>query len=99
MHRHDGSICTDQTELDILAAVFYHHLFSAQENSDPEEVVGFVPEKVTDLHNELLCSPFTEAKIRVALFMMKPNKVPRPDGFTVGFYQRHWNLLGDDICR
>jgi hypothetical protein len=99
LRRHDGSICTDQTELENLAAVFYHHLFSAQENSNPEEVVRFIPDKVTDLHNELLCSPFTEAEIRVALFMMKPNEAPGPDGFTTGFYQGHWNLLGNDICR
>jgi len=30
---------------------------------------------------------------------MKPNKSPRPDGFTAGFYQNHWSLLKDDICQ
>jgi hypothetical protein len=73
-------------------------------------VVRYAPVKVTEHHNELLCSPFTEAEIRVcspfteaeirvALFMRKPNKAPGLDGFTAGFYQRHWGLLGADICR
>lgn len=59
----------------------------------------FVPRKVTELQNEYLASPFTETEIKTALFMMKPNKAPGPDGFTAGFYQKHWTLLGNDICQ
>jgi hypothetical protein len=62
-------------------------------------VVHYVPVKVTEHHNELLCSPFTEVEIWVALFMMKPNKAPGLDEFRASFYQRHWGLLGADICR
>lgn len=29
---------------------------------------------------------------------MKANKAPGPDGFTVGFFQRHWTLLKDEVC-
>lgn len=39
-----GSACTDQCELEFLAAEFYKQLFSAQEHSQPKEVVRFVPE-------------------------------------------------------
>lgn len=28
---------------------------------------------------------------------MQPYKAWRPDGFHAGFYQRAWNILGDDI--
>jgi hypothetical protein len=38
-------------------------------------------------------------EIKKALFMMRPNKAPGPEGFTAGFYQRHWDLLGCDITR
>jgi uncharacterized protein YeaC (DUF1315 family) len=55
----DGSICTDQYELECLVADFYKNLFSAQQNTNPQEVTRFVPEKVTDLHNDLLCAPFS----------------------------------------
>lgn len=82
-----------------MAAVFYQNLFTAQQFTNPDEVVRFVPEKVTDLHNNSLCSPFTAVEVRKALFMMKPNKAPGPNGFTASFYQRHWDLLGEDISR
>jgi len=51
------------------------------------------------LQNEYLSSPFTESEIKTALFMMKPSKAPGPDGFTAGFYQKHWSLAGNDICQ
>lgn len=58
----------------------------------------FVPTKVTSAMNELLNAPFTVEEVRKALFMMKPNKAPGPDGFTTCFFQRHWELIGHDIC-
>jgi hypothetical protein len=48
--------------------------------------------------NERLCSPVTDEEVENALFMMHPNKSPEPDGFTAGFYIRHWNVLKNDIC-
>ena len=29
---------------------------------------------------------------------MAPSKAPGVDGFTAGFFQRHWSLLKGDIC-
>jgi hypothetical protein len=99
LRRQDGTLCTDQPGLELMAADFYRNLFSAQENTQPEEVLRHVPAKVTDLHNNLLYAPFTETEIRTDLFMMKPNKSPGLDGFTAGFYQRHWSLLGGILAK
>jgi hypothetical protein len=87
-----------QEELEELAMNFYEHLFTAQENTYPEEVVQFVPSKVTPVMNGMLDAPFTATEIEKALFMMHPHKAPGPDGFTAGFFQRHWGLIGPDVC-
>ena len=47
--------------------------------------------------NTELEKPYTEEDVHRALFQMAPSKAPGVDGFTTGFYQRHWKLLKDDI--
>jgi hypothetical protein len=98
LKRADGSLCSQQHALETMATEFYFQLFTAQENTRPNEVVQFVPKKVSDDMNAFLCSPFTSMEVEKALFAMKPNKSPGPDGFTAGFYQRHWSLVKEDIC-
>lgn len=46
LRRQDGSLCMEQTELENMAADFYHNLFLAQQHTDPEEAVCCVPQKV-----------------------------------------------------
>jgi hypothetical protein len=47
--------------------------------------------------NEKLDAPFSDQEIENALFMMHPNKSPGPDGFTTGFYIKHWDILKVDV--
>jgi hypothetical protein len=30
-------------------------------------------------------------------FSMNPNKVPDPDGFSVGFFHKAWRIVGEDV--
>lgn len=99
LKREDGSFCSNQSELEAMAASFFKNLFKAQDLIAPDLVTNFVPCKVTASMNEHLCAPFSDSEIEQALFMMKPNSSPGPDGFTAGFYIKHWHLLKNDICR
>lgn len=89
LRRADGAACSNQEELEELATSFYKTWYEAQDNTEPEEVLQHVPQKLTDEMNELLCAPFSDAEIEKALSMIGPDKSPGPDGFTAGFYQRH----------
>jgi hypothetical protein len=70
-----------------MAMNYFSTLFTAQEDLQPDEVVQHVPRKISDEMNKTLCSPFMENEVEQALFMMKPNKSPGPDGFTTGFFK------------
>jgi len=43
--------------------------------------------QVSNLENEILAYCFTEDEVRTAIFQMKHNTAPGPDGFLVEFYQ------------
>ena len=49
--------------------------------------------------NREIEKPFTPAEVRKALFQMDPSKAPGVDGYTAGFYQRYWALVGDDVTQ
>lgn len=36
-------------------------------------------------------------EITKAMFKLNPNKSPRPNGFTSGFYKSSWSVLGDEV--
>ncbi|KAL5740040.1 hypothetical protein ACOSQ2_029220 [Xanthoceras sorbifolium] len=40
---------------------------------------------------------FTRAEVRAAVFDMGPNKAPGPDGFHALFFQKFWNVVGEDV--
>ena len=39
-----------------------------------------------------------EEEIRAVIFKTNPDKVPGPDGFTAGFFQKMWHVVGADVC-
>ncbi|KAH7684024.1 RNA-directed DNA polymerase protein [Dioscorea alata] len=43
--------------------------------------------------------PFTTEEIQRAVFDLNADKAPGPDGFPIFFYQKHWNLLREDIFK
>ena len=52
---------------------------------------------VTVMHNQLLLELFTAVDVKEALFSMHPDKSSGPDGMNPAFYQKFWNLIGQDV--
>lgn len=93
----DGSLVSQQADLEQCAVEFYQDLFSAQPALEPEEILKFVLTKVTAEMSEGLVRPYTAEEVKNVLFMMGPNKAPGPAGFTAGFYQSHWDLVRPSV--
>ena len=81
------------------AVDFYRKLFGKEENSGVKLGQDFwgVDEKVTDLENELLETPFTENEVREVVFSSYAEGAPGPDGFSFLFYQVFWDLIKVDL--
>ena len=61
------------------------------------EVLDTVPSKVTTDMNRQVIAPIDEKEVKEALFQMFPTKAPGPDGFPAHFFQRHWDMCGEEV--
>ena len=47
--------------------------------------------------NEMLDQEFNRMEVNCALDQMNPNKALRLDGMKIMFYQKHWDIIEDNI--
>ena len=47
--------------------------------------------------DEALIKPFSEKEIKHAIFEMKEDSAPGPDGFGVAFFKNFWEMIKDEI--
>ena len=76
---------------------FYQDLYTFKGVQGLDEVLAHVPCKLTAAMNDILCAPYTKDEVKNALFQMFPTKAPGRDGFPAQFYQKHWDVCGDDV--
>ena len=93
----DGRVCESVEEIHAEVQNFYTELYTAQPELDVEAVLHHVPAKVDQQRNDRLLRPFRVEEVKAALFSMKPSKAPGVDGFTAGFFQRHWPVLKEEV--
>jgi hypothetical protein len=54
--------------------------------------------KLLDALKALLTDAYSENGVYRALMQMAPLKALSPDGFSVGFYQQRWAMVGPEVC-
>jgi hypothetical protein len=95
----DDEIVEAEEQLTKYITNYYKNLFGKPEGSNlslNESMVEDIP-RVTHMENEHLVVDFSEKEVREAVFQMKHNKAPGPDGFPAEFYQVFWSLIKDDL--
>ena len=97
LRREDVTICSDVEEIKGMAKDYYKKLYTSEGVIGMVEVLSHIPTKFTGNMNVVLNKQYSKEEVKVALFQMFPTKAPGPDGFPAHFYQRHWDLCGDEV--
>ncbi|XP_075092357.1 uncharacterized protein LOC142172597 [Nicotiana tabacum] len=75
---------------------FYGKLYTEQENWRPSKNFEGIATITTEEKNGLE-APFDEDEVLAAIQSSAPDKAPRPDGFTMAFYQHSWEFIKHNI--
>ena len=62
-----------------------------------ERVCSSVTTRVPPNLVNFLSMRFTAEEVTVVLFQMSPSKAPGIDGFPTDFFQRFWEIVGEDV--
>lgn len=62
-----------------------------------ENVMRFIPRKITDTHNEMLLRPIDKQELDEVMKQMEKGKAPGPDGFTRNFFHEFWDIIKEEV--
>ena len=93
----DGQITEDGQEMASLATSFYKTLYASEGIENMEAILSTVPVKVSSNMNNQMLADIKASEVKDALFQMFPTKAPGPDGYPAHFFQRHWDLCGEEV--
>jgi hypothetical protein len=96
---HDGNIIKGDENLLKQATDYYTNLFGLGEDHEIhiDNNLWAELDQVSEEDNRLLCEPFSESEIKLALFQMEKNKAAGLDKIPIEFYQSCWDIVKDDI--
>ena len=80
-----------------IATKYFKELFSTSCSSEIEEVANLIPRSVTPEMNEHLTKEFQREEVVQAVHSMHPTKAPSLDDMSAIFYQKYWDVIGNDI--
>ena len=93
----DGNWIIEKQGVEKETVDYFDDLF---QTISPTGFDGFLDEiksSITPQMNQRLLQLATEEEVRLALFMMHPEKAPEPDGMTALFFQHSWHILKKDL--
>ena len=90
---HDNKLGMERAVVD-----YFTKLFDSYGGENLNMVLDHITPRVTDAMNADLLRIVSNEEVKEALFQMHPTKSPGPDGMSPGFYQKHWDVVGVDVC-
>jgi len=63
--------------------------------TSPEEML--ITDQLSSDQHSALIAPVTSSEIKEAMFSLKRNKAPGPDGYPADFFKKTWDIVGQDV--
>lgn len=95
-----GQVIENKSELKQEIVQFYVELLNETEEDgarDTTTITRNIPKLLTPKHNAMLMRPIKREEVEEVVFQMEKGKALRPDGFTIDFFQRCWDLVKKEI--
>ncbi|KAA3473268.1 reverse transcriptase [Gossypium australe] len=96
LQRTDGSVVTNEKEIEEIARKYFANLFESRGVGDVIHILSGVQPCISESMNQELLAPFTKTEIIEALKGMGPTKAAGFNGFPAIFYKKFWHILGRD---
>ena len=76
---------------------YFEKLYTTSYPSHILEITDTIPTKVSSEMNQSLIKDFTKEEVLAALKQMHPTKAPSPDDMSAIFFQKYWDVVGNDV--
>ncbi|XP_035551759.1 uncharacterized protein LOC118349911 [Juglans regia] len=93
-----GRSVTKQSEIGEVFTSYLSSLFTTSHPSSVEQCLIALDTRLDMDMKAWLLNPFTREEINATVFHMNPLGLLGPDGFPAQFYQKHWEVVGDQVC-
>eukprot|EP00253_Pinus_taeda_P018598 PITA_18598 len=96
----EGERVVEQEGIERVLVDYHKGIFTETQEARGEAIDHIckeIPKLITTEQNKALMHAATMEEVEEVVMNMKKGKAPRPDGFTVEFYQAGWHFLGQEI--
>ncbi|XP_042942913.1 uncharacterized protein LOC122277099 [Carya illinoinensis] len=95
----NGRTITEQIEIGAVFIGYFSSLFTTSQPSNFDECLSAMDTKLAGDMKTWLMIPFNREDIRATVVQMNPLGSPGPDGFPAHFYQKHWEVVSEDVYK
>lgn len=82
-----------------VATQYFRDLFTSTNPDSFHDMFQGFQAKVTHQMNENLVRHVSKEEITEAVFSIKPSRSPSSDGMTGLFYQKYWDIIGEQVVQ
>ena len=93
----NGRWCEDLGDIAEIAIDYFTELFQTPHPTRVVEVARTAPRVVSKEMNEQLTKEFQKEEVLQVISQMHLTKALGPNGMSAIFYQKHWDIIGEDV--